>query len=906
MTKRSKKDMTQSTRPFWLMNAVAMTLVMSATVAHGQTNPTGPSESDALLEEIVVTVERRSQSLQDFAGTAQAFTADDLKSLGVGADLQSLQAVVPGLQMSFNEGFTEIFIRGIGTQDNSSTSEQPTAVHYNGVYIPRSRGLGVTFFDLERVEVNQGPQGTLRGRNATAGSINIIPHRPETGSTGGKLSLSGGNYEDRTLETAVNVSLSDEAAVRVAYYSREHDEYFTNALRGQTSQDVKGAGAEDEEALRASFLWAPGDLSLHFVYDHTTQGGNGFPGQFMGQAQSNGFSPERLGHKARRQNFLTDGQVDNEGNSYILTANYDFGPVGAELIGSYRDYSNLTVNQRRPFQFGLPNPTIKSLADILTFDPDNFNTNYISDDAEATVLEARLYSSEKGPLQWTAGAFYIKEQQQEFRWDTSDKQLTQTNLGGPDYFDTDNKSYSFYADGSYEVTEKLRAKAGIRYTDDDKKRTGFEAQFFFGLDANRDGVREGYPDVLDLDNDGNRTELVSANLVRFSTPGFRIVRAGEQKLLDPSKVTAEQFFRNLVEQFGGRDTLDDLLAAFPGSVSLTTTSNLGLFTQSVKDDYIDWRAGLEYDLTDDHLLYATISTGTRSGGINNPIVQGGQVVNPTFGREKLLAYELGAKNQFRLGHWPVKFNAALFFYDYDDQVLQVAATADGGGFMPGAVNVDANLTVQNVNAGRSELLGLSLDGSMAMDYGFQLGWNFLLLDAEYKEAFVSDGRQNSRDTNGDGVPDRAPPNVDISGNQLVNASKFTAIVNVGQKLDMPWGGADWRLTVSHRSKFYATPFNAKGFDINGQEIPLAQMPDCCFGRPAIGDGRFFNDKVGATTLLNAVIGTNFGPDERYRFEIYGNNLTRETYNQKQIINHFVNIGFLNTPRVYGARFSAEF
>lgn len=867
--------------------------------------------STTTLEEILVTVERRAQSLQDFAGTAQAFSQDDLFKVGGGFNFQALQVAVPGLQISFNEGFSEIFIRGIGTQDNSSTSEQPTAVHYNGVYIPRSRGLGVSFFDLERIEVNQGPQGTLRGRNATAGSINILPAKPDLDDLGGKITVAAGNFDERNIEAVLNVPVLDTLAVRAAYYSREHDEFFTNNLRGLTAQDVRGAGSEDEEALRVSALWEPGDnFSAHFVFDTQTQGGNGFPGQFQGQAQSNGFGPDNVDDPFN-QNFLTEGLVDNELNSYVLTLDYSFGDIGVEFIGGYREYENLTVNQRRPFQFGLPNPTVQSVDDIITFDPDNFNTNYISDDAEALTLELRFYSDNDSDFQWTAGAFYLDENQQEFRWDTSDKQLTQSNLGGPDFFDTDVQSYSFYADGTYNVTDRFRVKAGLRYTDDEKRRAGWEAQFEFGIDIDGDGVQDGYPDTLDLDNDGDITEIISgdnlAELVRFSTPGFQIVRAGNQSLLDPDAVAPEAFFLALVQQFGGRDTLDDLLAEFPGSVTLTTTSDLGLFSQEVNDDYLDWRIGAEFDLTDDTLLYATISTGKRSGGLNNPIVQGGQVVNPTFDKEKLIAYEIGAKNDFVIGDWPLRLNVAAFYYDYDDQVLQVAATADGGGFREGAVNVDANLVVQNVNAGSSRLFGLTTDGSLLMDYGFRIAWNALWLDAEYKDAFVSDGRQAAVDTDGDGTPDLSPPNVDISGNQLLNSSKFTAVLNFGQDIDVPWGTVDWTGTVSYRSKFFATPFNNRGFDINGNEIPLSEVDgNCCGFDDAIGDGRFFTDRVGSTTILNLNVGTNFGSEEQYRLEFYGLNLTEEAYNQKQIINRFVNIGFVNTPRQYGVRFSASF
>ena len=848
---------------------------------------------EAATDEIVVTLDRREQKLQDFAGTAVVASQDELDKRGVGFDFQSIQQIVPALNISFNEGFSEIYLRGIGTQDNSSTSEQPTAVHYNGVYIPRSRGIGPEFFDLARIEVNVGPQGTVRGRNATAGTINIIPQAAKLGEFEAKGSFGFGSYNLREYEAVINVPITDKLAVRGAYFARNHDNYFTNALEGRTFAFTNGAGSEDENAFRFSVLYAPTDkFTLKLVYDNLRQGGTGFAGNFQGQAQSNGVTPQNNPINPRLQNFLTPGSVAVNLNSINGTANYDFGAVQTEFIAGYRRYNNTTVNQRRPFQFGTPNPFALpgDIAAIPTFDPDNFNTNYISDFDEALTLEGRIYSPDSARFRWAVGGFYLNENQAEFRWDTSDRQFFFNNLGGPDFFATGNDSYSFYGDGTYDVTKKFRFKAGLRYTKDNKIRTGYEVQFDFN------------PALFsDFNGDGRR----NADDLRFSTPGFQIVRAGDQRILNPATATTADFFNNFVARYGARDTVDDVLALNPRAAVVSSTSNLGLFTQRVNTGYYNWRVGGEYDLSPDHLLYGTISTGTRSAGINNPIIVAGQRINETFNPERLLSFELGSKNTYRLGSTVINANLTGFYYRFRDQVLQVAATADGGGFTPGAVNVNANLQVQNINAGRSRIAGFTFDGNARLPYGFIASYDFTYLNAKFVEATVSDGRLRAVDTNGDGTPDLAPPNVSVAGNRLLFTSPFQFNVSFGQDLKVPWGSAYWRFTTAYRGEYFATPFNSQGFDIGGNRIDLANVPTLG-AFPTVRDGRFFNDRTAPFALFNVTWGTKFGPDERFLLEGYVNNASNTAYNQRQIINAFVNIGFINPPRVIGGRLTAKF
>jgi len=827
---------------------------------------------NAVLEEIVVTVNRREQNLQDFAGTAQVLSADDLNKSGVGSDFQNLQVVVPGLQISENEGFKEIYIRGIGTQANGPTDDSATAVHLNGVYLPRSRGIGPVLYDLERVEVNKGPQGTLRGRNATAGSVNFITRRPEFDAINGYAKIGFGNFDSNELEGAINLPVSDTLAFRVSGFHRDQENTFSNDVQEFTAENVDGVGANEQNAVRISALWQADRFTGLFVYDYADEDGQGSPGNFFGQAFSAGETIDSLSDPFN-QNFLTQGLVTNEIQGFNVVLNYDFDSFSVEYNGGYREHDSFNRNARRPFQFGVANSAIPDVSDILTADFDNFGTNHILDVSEAFVHELRIFAPDDARFRWTIGAFVLDEEQDETRFDTTDRSLSQSSLGGEGVSKNEIKATSVFADATFDVTDKLRVKGGLRYTRDDKTSEGFQVQYDFDFG----------PGVV-------------ADDVRFSTPGYRPTRPGGRQFFDPldPNVSAAAFFLDGVGRFGENDTLGQLVAANPGAVTLSTTEDAGTTTREFDESYVDWRLGIEYDITENHLIYASVNTGSRSGGLN-PIIRlaSGELSNSSFDREQLTSWEIGSKNSFNIGNIPVRFNANLFYYEYEDQVLQVAGVAEGGGFTPGDVNVNANLITRNVNVAESEILGFELDGGALLPYGFNLGWNIAFLDSQYNDAVILDGR-----------PSAAGFNVDVSGNDLLNVSDFNAVINLGQNLEFNWGSVDWTLTASYRSDFSSTPFDGRAFNEAGEDIPLSSLTGCCFAE--VDNGSFFNDQVDSFTLFNVNAGVNFGSEGQYRIEGFVNNLTDEAFATKQIINRFVNIAFLNNPRTAGLRFTANF
>ena len=159
------------------------------------------------------------------------------------------------------------------------------------------------------------------------------------------------------------------------------------------------------------------------------------------------------------------------------------------------------------------------------------------------------------------------------------------------------------------------------------------------------------------------------------------------------------------------------------------------------------------------------------------------------------------------------------------------------------------------------------------------------------------------------VDSRQPPVlVDLGGNMLPNTSKWNAMLALSQYLDFDFASMDWTVSATYRSKFYLSPYNSKGYDADGNVIPLADMAGVVNNHWLImgagfppADGTFMSDEVPSTLVWNFNVGMNFGQDEQFRVEGWYSNFTDETYSGKAFINNSVNIRFLNPPSMWGLR-----
>ncbi|MDR6990526.1 TonB-dependent receptor [Luteimonas sp. 3794] len=869
------------------------TMAFSAAAQDTATQTAPPANDEAsTLDAVIVTVERREQDLQKYAGTAQAISGDDARALGINNELRNIQAVVPGLSMSNQEGNLEIFIRGVGSANNTELGDPGAAPHINGAYIARPRGLGGMFYDIERVEINKGPQGTLRGRNALAGSLNIVTKRPDLEQFGGYVQLEAGNRDHQAGEFAINLPLGGWAALRLAGYSVEKDSSFRNA--GDPRLDP--AGIQDEKGGRVSFLYQPDDkLSVFAMADMGKEGGTGYPGANIWSAacgspdpetcpNSPGLSPDDL--DLRNVVYRgTQGTLDSTNWGALANVSYDFGPIVAEYNTSYRDVDYRQTNAasegvmwpgRDVSPRGPGNPD--------GFDYDNFSTQYWETLSQSTTHELRLSSAGDGRFQWTGGAFHFNEDQQVGYLSLTDKG---TWFSGTEFTmpKVNGRSTALFADGTFEVNDRTRLKAGVRRTREAKSRYGIGGNWALGLPgvggdfSTRLGT-EGFAPAFMKRPNFDVTGLTSdADKARFLLEG--ILRHGQRDTIADQigGVAAGGDFGCVDRPDIGGDTIDCPYQEWVQVNSIPSQQ----FGES-RFQFNDWRTGLEFDLTDDHMLYATVSTGHKSGGFNDTFDV--DVIPETFSPESIKAYEIGSKMSHRWFGRPGTFNVSAFYYDYTDQVFQDLAVI--------SLNQDnepAGYSLVNRNIGRSAIYGIEAESVTRFGAGFMLHINALALDSEIKEGVVGDAR--SQNYAFGGVTSR----IDLSGNELPLASRFTGNVRLQHFSELPFGSLDWQLLASYRSAYYLTQYNNRDVVYVGEGGAFVRQETAAVAG--------FPDRQRGEVTLNAGIGIT-SLDGRWRYELYGSNLLDNDVSQKALVGSRLNIRFLNDARAYGMRVRYQF
>jgi len=393
------------------------------------------------LEEVEVTAQRRTESLQRAAVAVSVLTPAELRDAGV-AKPQELTELVPSLQVAASAAPISVYyLRGAGNFTGNALTDSAVAFNVDGVFIGRPHSTAGFFFDLERIEVLKGPQGTLYGRNATGGAINVLPRRPELAAWGGEASAEIGNEDQLRFDGAVNAPLGDRAAIRAAAFHVEHDGTMNDGLDDQ-----------DDSAARLSFLAEPSDaLSISVVADYFDQGGLG-----------TGSTPILLGPDNRY------GISSAESGAFLETqrnaiAGRNFNPMPpTQKLDNYHWGVNATIDwQAAGGTFTLlPSYRESHLDTVGTALGVNVTT--VEDDRQTSV-EARFASGLDGRLSYIAGAYWFDE--------TNDMPLfvpnTQYTMALQDY-ETGVESIAAFGRVTYELTESVRATVGARYTEEDK------------------------------------------------------------------------------------------------------------------------------------------------------------------------------------------------------------------------------------------------------------------------------------------------------------------------------------------------------------------------------------------------------------------------------------------------------
>ena len=610
-------------KPFRRFNGICcIPLITALSVSvTGNAQPAAlSSTSPLILEEVTVTATRRAANVQDAGITVSALTGDGLSMRSVD-NVADIALLTPGLNIASYQGDTSIFIRGIGTPTIIAGSDSSTATYVDGVFYSRAAAIGPAFFDIERVEVLRGPQGTLYGRNATGGAVNIISRGPGA-EWQGEAALTLGNYSRRQLFTAVGGPLTDTLGARIAVQQETRDGYST-AIRADNSTD----DIEDRDAisLRARLHWDISEnIGLQLIADYhraddkaavfhfaSTGYAEEIPGWYNSREGSQTLpyfafrSGGRVSERASRDLF-TDVEYNNKVDIQGITTRLDwrFAAVDVAVIANYKDthprlqnefdssdafvnlYQREEDHWQRSIDIQLSSNTDSQfswIAGATAFEEENTITNNIFGDFWEPILIAGLSDLQ---LAGVIPTFPIVLPQTTL--------CCTLQLNG----EQQTEAWAVYFDGAYTINERFTLHVGGRHSWEE-----------------RDGRQQ-----------------------------FQLLLGGQRfapnTLFFPNAVSAE---RNAVP-----DPFGFVVAPVNGP------KDFSAFTPKLS---------LDYRIDDDRLLYVLVQKGFKTGGYN---IGSNQLT--AYQPEKILSYELGIKSELLDNR--LRLNAALFNYRYKNLQAQ--------------------------------------------------------------------------------------------------------------------------------------------------------------------------------------------------------------------------------------------
>ncbi len=529
-----------------------------ANVGQSQTAQTGEAGQTG-LQDIIVTAQQRGENLQKAAVAVAVVSGADLLNSGT-RGIDSLTKLVPSLVVSGGSQGNLIFIRGVGNFSFTANSDPAAAYNFDGVYVGRSSSSFGTFYDLERVEVLKGPQGTLYGRNATAGAINILPVQPRLGETSGYASATYGNYNAVTAEAGFNLGLGEQAGFRVSGTYSKHDGYLR-------------AGIQDDDSggVRAQFkVKLTPNLTLRIEGDYAWQRDVGSGSSYYG----------RFDYNPAQGRFVVtpSGLPLSEGLFTAAAQNYRTANGAAGALGRNLDplaYLPFQKNDTYGIGYHLDWVTPVGTVSVIPAWRHGLKRNLSTDpgqdvgdrqDSNQYSVEARLVSNQGHLFDYILGGYYFSE---EVIDDTHLSAQTQANFSQSRYT---THSPSVYGRLTLHATDRLRFTGGIRYTEDHKAFTSV---------AN---------------------SLIEICLLPTGCPTARLLPYTETLAQQP-----------VVPAQAGLPPAVFPTIIGPG-LALIRLSPSGSGAQN--SSKVTYRGAVEYDIGPRSLLYASIETGYRAGGFN--------------------------------------------------------------------------------------------------------------------------------------------------------------------------------------------------------------------------------------------------------------------------------------------------
>lgn len=576
---------------------------------------------DLTLEELMsieVTVQKRAENILQVPLSVTVLNRNDLKLNHI-SNMSSIDLTVPGLTFGRSGSDARPTIRGVSTRQIEANGDPAIGFFIDGIYQSRTSQGMLPFVDLERIEIQRGPQGTFFGRNTLGGNICLVSKAPSENFSMG-FSNTFGNYNLYKFDGFVNAPVSDKILTRFAWFYENHEGYINNLQPNGTS-----LADENQGYFRGTIKLKPTEkIEIQFRGNYWKQTGYGngtWGSSIAGTLRDPATGMRSLYGTIDLENPRVALDIDGDGindrlpnptSPLEVRLNRNAAREGEQIMTDMELSFDLSFAQLKSISAYNDFSIYRSI-DIDYTEIDN-NFEELETNSKTFTQEIHLSSKKTKPFDWIFGVYYLNEEQMQ-KW-------TYLNVANPangllKTVDATTSSIAAFGQIAYYITDKLRFIAGGRYTQDDKDYSS------------------------------------------LSNPNW----GGEEKKF----------------------------------------SNSDKFTKPT------WKTGLDYSFTKDNMLFASVSSGFKSGGFNE------NKDYPTFDSEEVIAYEIGSKNRFFSNK--LQLNTAVFYNQYQD--LQI-----------NAYNNETRITYFT-NAGKSSAKGVELEFITLPFKNFQLSGMVSYINAIY-------------------------------------------------------------------------------------------------------------------------------------------------------------------------------
>jgi iron complex outermembrane receptor protein len=766
-------------------------------------SPAPAANNDGQVAEIVVTATKRETSLEKTPIAISAFSQATLDKQRV-QDVKGLADFVPSLHFAQqgDQGGILLTMRGIGNDSAYTEVADPeVAIYVDGIYSPRAQGASVLMYDMERVEVLRGPQGTLFGRNATVGAISMVTAKPTFDGFHASVEATGGSYSRVGVKGMVNIPVTDNFALRAAFITDQHDGYISyqqapnipGINRSAFVTSGKKYDAADQKSARLSARWDLGRFKWNLNGEWYKDTGSPIlslmqtprPGQKFWSALVD-TAPQTNRYSWGIRSNMTYDVTDHIEAAYIA----GFGRVGGTAD------SDADAGAHPPVE----NPD--GSVDQLNGAYGENNTQYSRYDFWSHELQ--LKSTGKNTVDWIIGGYYSHEVNK-IRFDIDQRNGYRDGTfnwaGTFVQADREIDSRAAFGQAVWHVNSWINLTGGIRYTSDKKQDIGGRNIQYCAGGA------------------GGSLEDNSANPHCYNTPNLPGIYGID------------------LNGAGNAQQVVDALNAESTALGYGNLWSLGANDTKGKWNKVTWLARADAQVTDSTLVYGSVSTGFKSGNIED----NGLLANP----ETLTNYEVGSKSRLFGGR--MTLNLAAYYEDFKGyQVNQAETTRDANGNIIG-----------------SQLITTNAKGAKAYGVEAELTANITPIDRLNLAATYQHTKFDSLLTVNNGIYNVAPQNFEnLKGNELPHAPHFSMTGTYEHDFELPNGARITpRGTLHYETRSWLSYFNGdqtKGY-----------APGDLAGKGLLGTDY---DKQKAYAKIDLGL-TYASPDDKYEIEAFSLNVT---------------------------------